>query len=38
MHRKCREGVQDIWHEMKGFNGVGLYAVVTPTDALTILE
>jgi hypothetical protein len=30
------EGVKDIWHEMIGFNGDGLYAVVTPTDALPV--
>jgi hypothetical protein len=31
-----REGVEDIWHEMTGFNSDGLYAVVTPTDALPV--
>jgi hypothetical protein len=31
-----REGIEDIWHEMIGFNGDGLYAVVTPTDALPV--
>jgi hypothetical protein len=30
------EGVEDIRHEMIGFNGDGLYAVVTPTDALPV--
>jgi hypothetical protein len=30
------ERVEDIWHEMTGFNGDGLYAVVTPTDALPV--
>jgi hypothetical protein len=30
------EGVEDIQHEMIGFNGDGLYAVVTPTDALPV--
>jgi hypothetical protein len=30
------EGVQDIRHEMTGFNGDGLYAFVTPTDALPV--
>jgi hypothetical protein len=30
------EGVEDIWQEMIGFNGDGLYAVVTPTDALPV--
>jgi hypothetical protein len=30
------EGVEDIWHEMTGINGDGLYAVVTPTDALPV--
>jgi hypothetical protein len=30
------EGVEDIWHEMTGFNGDGLYAVVSPTDALPV--
>jgi hypothetical protein len=30
------EGVEDIQHEMTGFNGDGLYAVVTPTDALPV--
>jgi hypothetical protein len=30
------EGVKDIRHEMTGFNGDGLYAVVTPTDALPV--
>jgi hypothetical protein len=30
------EGVKDIWHETTGFNGDGLYAVVTPTDALPV--
>jgi hypothetical protein len=33
---KYREGVEDIWQEMIGFNGDGLYAVVTPTDALPV--
>jgi hypothetical protein len=31
-----REGVEDIQHEMTGFNSDGLYAVVTPTDALPV--
>jgi hypothetical protein len=31
-----REGVEDIHQEMRGFNGDGLYAVVTPTDALPV--
>jgi hypothetical protein len=30
------EGVEDIGHEMTGFNCDGLYAVVTPTDALPV--
>jgi hypothetical protein len=30
------EGVKDIQQEMIGFNGDGLYAVVTPTDALPV--
>jgi hypothetical protein len=30
------EGVKDIRHEMIGFNGDGLYAVGTPTDALPV--
>jgi hypothetical protein len=30
------EGVEDIRHEMTGFNSDGLYAVVTPTDALPV--
>jgi hypothetical protein len=31
-----REGVEDIRQEMIGFNGDGLHAVVTPTDALPV--
>jgi hypothetical protein len=30
------EGVEDICQEMRGFNGDGLYAVVTPIDAMTV--
>jgi hypothetical protein len=30
------EGVKDICQEMTGFNGDGLYAVVTPTNALPV--
>jgi hypothetical protein len=30
------EGVEDIRHKMTGFNRDGLYAVVTPTDALPV--
>jgi hypothetical protein len=29
-------GSEDIWQEMIGFNGDGMYAVVTPTDALPV--
>jgi hypothetical protein len=34
---KYREGVEDIQKEdMRGFNGAGLYAVVSLTDALPV--
>jgi hypothetical protein len=33
---KYREVVKNIQHEMTGFDGDGLYAVVTPTDALPV--
>jgi hypothetical protein len=31
------EGGEDIHQEMRGFNGDGLYAVVTLTDALPVI-
>jgi hypothetical protein len=30
------EGIKDICQEMRGFNGDGLYALVTQTDALPV--